>query len=38
MAPLDLPYYIKGGAALNAGNVPLGDLPIVLLYGNFIDI
>ena len=36
MALLDMPYYISGGAALDADNVPLGRLPIALLYENSI--
>ena len=38
MAPLESPYHIKGGAALRSDNVPLGGLPIVVLYDNSIDI
>ena len=35
---LDTPYDISGGAALDADNVPLGCLPIALLYENSTDI
>ena len=38
MALLETPYDISGGAALDADNVPLGCLPIVLLYVNSMDI
>ena len=38
MTLLESPYYNRGGAALDADNVPLGGLPIVLLYENSIDI
>ena len=34
---LDTPYHISGGAALDADNVPLGCLPIALLYENSTD-
>ena len=38
MAFLQSPYDIRGGADLDADNVPLGCLPIVLLYENSMDI
>ena len=38
MALLESPYNINGGAALDAYNVPLGCLPIALLYENTMDI
>ena len=38
IALLESPYDISGGAALDADNVPLGCLPIVLLYENAMDI
>ena len=37
MALLESPYDISGGAALDADNVPLGGLPIALLYENSTD-
>ena len=38
MAVLESPYDISGDAALDADNVLLGCLPIVLLYENAMDI
>ena len=38
MALLESAYGIRGGAALDADNVPLGCLPIALLYENSMDI
>ena len=38
MTLLKTPYDISGGAALDADNVPLGCLPIALLYANSMDI
>ena len=38
MALLDMPCDISGGAALDADNVPLGCLPIALLYENSMNI
>ena len=38
MALQESPYDMRGGAALDADNVPLGCLPIVLLYENSMDI
>ena len=38
MAFLETLYDISGGAALDADNVPLGCLPIALLYENSMDI
>ena len=38
MAPVESPYDISGGAALDDDNVPLGCLPIALLYENSMDI
>ena len=38
MSLLDTPYDINGEAALDADNVPLGCLPITLLYENSIII
>ena len=38
MALLETLYDISGGAALDADNVPLGCLPIALLYENTMDI
>ena len=37
-ALLEPPYDIRGEADLDADNVPLGCMPIALLYGNSIDI
>ena len=38
MALVESPYDITGGAALDADTVPLGCLPIALLYENSMDI
>ena len=38
MALLKSPYDMRGGAALDADNVPLGCLPSALLYENSMDI
>ena len=38
MALLKSRYDIRGGAALDADNVPLGCVPIALLHANSIDI
>ena len=38
MALLKTPYDISFGAALDDDNVPLGCLPIALLYDNSMDI
>ena len=37
-ALLESPYDSSGGAALDDDNVPLGGLPIALLYENAMDI
>ena len=38
MARLESPYVMTGEAPLDADNVPLGCLPIALLYENSMDI
>ena len=38
MALLESPYDIRGGATLNADNVPLDYLPIALLYKKSMDV
>ena len=38
MALVESPYDISGGAAFDADDVPMGYLPIALLYENSMDI